>query len=448
MKKIFGTDGIRGIANTELSPELAFRVGRAGAAVLAKQSERHKPVIVARDTRLSGTMLEAAILAGITSVGRDAVSIGIVPTPAVAMVTVRTGAAAGCMISASHNPIADNGIKFFGPDGFKLSDALEVEIEARLDSADLPRPTGQEVGVAKLAQNLASHYYDALYAQAADLSGLTVVVDAAYGAAYAIAPYVLKKMGATVHEMHCEADGSRINVDCGATDLRALATRVRDLIALGNRRVIGVAFDGDADRALFVDETGSVLSGDHIMFVLANALHDSGMLAGNAVVGTVMSNIGFQRALDARGITLLRAPVGDRYVLERMRAGGYLFGGEQSGHIIDLHRNTTGDGPMTAVAVLGTVVKSGATLHELCAEMHVFPQVLVNIKTANKGALDSPVIAQRITKVEQQLGAWGRLLVRASGTEPLIRVMIEGEDRRQIEALAQGLAAEIEREAG
>jgi len=448
LTKIFGTDGIRGIANTELSPELAFRVGRAGAAVLAERSDRHKPVIVARDTRLSGTMLEAAILAGITSVGRDAVAIGIVPTPAVAMVTVGTGAAAGCMISASHNPIADNGIKFFGPDGFKLSDALEAEIEARLNSAELPRPTGADVGVAKLAQNLASHYYDALYAQAADLSGLTVVVDAAYGAAYAIAPYVLKKMGATVHEMHCEADGSRINVRCGATDLRALAARVRDLIASGNRRVIGVAFDGDADRALFVDETGTVLTGDHIMFVLANVLHDAGMLPGDAVVGTVMSNIGLRRALETHGIKLLRAPVGDRYVLEHMRAGGYLFGGEQSGHIIDLHRNTTGDGPMTAVAVLGTIVKSGATLHELCAEMHVFPQVLVNVKTSNKGALDSPMVARCVTKVEQQLGESGRLLVRASGTEPLIRVMIEGEDRTQIEALANGLAAEIERAAG
>lgn len=447
MSRIFGTDGVRGVANTDLSPELAFKIGRAGATVLSRTSDRHKPIIAGRDTRLSGTMLEAAIVAGITSVGRDVITIGIVPTPCVATVTVRTQAAAGVMISASHNPIADNGIKFFGPDGFKLSDAIEMDIEALLDSSDLPRPTGVDVGVAKLAQNLAAKYYDALYEHAADLSGLTVVVDAAFGAAYAIAPYVLKKLGATVHELHCEADGSRINVRSGATDLGPLTIRVRELIAAGEPQVIGIAFDGDADRAMFVDETGTALSGDHIMFVLATALRKLGELPGDALVGTVMSNIGLQRALDTYGIRLLRAPVGDRYVLEQMRGGGFVLGGEQSGHIIDLRRNTTGDGPMTAVTLLSTIVRTGTTLAELANEMHVYPQVLMNIRTANKRVLDDPAIIENITQTEQLLGAGGRLLVRPSGTEPLIRVMIEGEDKAQIDALAHDLAAKIERAA-
>ena len=447
MTRIFGTDGIRGVANAELSPELAFKVGRAGATVLARTSDRHLPLILGRDTRLSGTMLEAAIISGITSVGRDVTAIGIVPTPAVAIVTVRTGAAAGCMISASHNPIADNGIKFFGPDGFKLSDAIESDIEALVDAQDLPRPIGRDVGVAKLAQNLGSKYYDALYEHAADLSGLTVVVDAAFGAAYTTAPYVLKKLGATVHELNCEADGSRINVKCGATDLTPLTQRVRQLIAAGHKQVLGVAFDGDADRALFVDETGAALSGDHIMFVLAKALHERGELTGDAIVGTVMSNIGLQRALDPYGISLLRAPVGDRYVLEQMRAGGYVLGGEQSGHLIDLRRNTTGDGPMSAVTVLSIIATTGVTLHELAKEMRVYPQILVNVRTANKSVLDDPAIIESITEAEQLLGSAGRLLVRPSGTEPLIRVMIEGEEKAQIDALAHALAAKIERAA-
>ncbi|MFN2528743.1 MAG: phosphoglucosamine mutase [Candidatus Baltobacteraceae bacterium] len=447
MSRIFGTDGVRGVANTDLSPELAFKIGRAGATVFSRSSDRHQPIIAGRDTRLSGTMLEAAMVAGITSVGRDVITIGIVPTPCVATVTVRTQAAAGVMISASHNPIADNGIKFFGPDGFKLSDAIEMDIEALLDSNDLPRPTGVDVGVAKLAQNLAAKYYDALYEHAADLSGLTVVVDAAFGAAYAIAPYVLKKLGATVHELHCEADGSRINVRSGATDLEPVTTRVRELIAGGDQHVIGIAFDGDADRAMFVDETGTALSGDHIMFVLATALRKLGELPGDALVGTVMSNIGLQRALETYGIRLLRAPVGDRYVLEQMRGGGFVLGGEQSGHIIDLRRNTTGDGPMTAVTLLSTLVRTGTKLAELAKEMHVYPQVLVNIRTANKRVLDDPAIIENITQTEQLLGTGGRLLVRPSGTEPLIRVMIEGEDKVQIDALAHDLAAKIERAA-
>lgn len=443
MSRLFGTDGVRGVANAELTPELAFAVGRAGAMVLAHTSDRHRPIIVGRDTRLSGTMLEAAIVAGITSVGRDAVSVGIVPTPAVATITVRTGAAAGVMISASHNPIADNGIKFFGPDGFKLSDAIENEIEALIDAKDVPRPTGTEIGIASLAQNFGKYYYDELYDRAEDLSSLTVVVDGAFGAAYAYAPYALRKLGATVIEINCENDGARINVNCGATDLRPLQERVRELIGSGERNVVGVAFDGDADRALFVDETGTALSGDHVMLVLARDLHDRGELAGDAVVATVMSNIGLERALAAHGIALIRAPVGDRYVLERMREGGYILGGEQSGHIINLENNTTGDGPMTAIALFSTLVRRAKTLHELASELTVYPQVLVNVKTPRKDVLQAPEIRRAVEEAERNLTGTGRLLIRPSGTEPLIRVMVEGDDQQRIEALAHQLADRI-----
>jgi phosphoglucosamine mutase len=443
MKRIFGTDGVRGVANTELTPQLAFAIGRAGAYVLAKSSDRHRPVIVGRDTRFSGTMLEAAIVSGITSVGRDVVSVGIVPTPAIATITVRTGAAAGVMISASHNPIADNGIKFFGPDGFKLSDAIEDEIEALLDWSDFPKPTGTEIGTAALGLNLGKHYYDELYARALNLDGLTVVVDGAFGAAYQFAPYALRKLGATVHEINCEADGARINVGCGATDLRPLQARVRELIDAGEKRVVGVAFDGDADRALFVDETGAALSGDHVMLILARDLHQRGELAGNTVVATVMSNIGLEKALAAHGITLLRAPVGDRYVLERMREGGYILGGEQSGHIINLQNNTTGDGPMTAITLLSTLVRNGTTLHEAASELTVYPQVLVNVQTSFKQVLDDPQIRKAVEEAEKNLTGNGRLLIRPSGTEPLIRVMVEGDNQQRIEALAHDLADRI-----
>lgn len=445
MSRIFGTDGVRGVANADLTPELAFAVGRAGASVLASSSDRHRPIIVGRDTRLSGTMLEAAMIAGITSVGRDVVSIGVVPTPAVACVTLNEGAAAGVMISASHNPIEDNGIKFFGADGFKLPDAVEEAIEAVLDDPALPRPTGADVGVARLAQNLVRHYYAHLERHASDLSGLHVVVDAAYGAAYAIAPYVLHKLGATVTEMHCEADGARINVDCGATDLRPLLARVRALRDAGER-AIGVAFDGDADRALFVDESGEIVTGDHVLFALGRRLREAGDLPGDTVVGTVMTNIGAERAMAAHGIALVRAPVGDRYVLETMRSGGYILGGEQSGHVIDLRRNTTGDGPMTAVLVLSAVSDSGSTLHELTREVRVAPQVLLNVRTRRRDALGAQGVREAIAAAEAALRGCGRLLIRPSGTEPMIRIMAEGDDPATIEEAAGRVAAALREE--
>ena len=447
MSRLFGTDGVRGVANAELPPELAFKIGRAGAAVLGHTSERHRPVIVGRDTRISGTMLESALVAGITSVGRDVVSIGVMPTPAIARVTVAEGAAAGVMISASHNPIADNGIKFFGPDGFKLSDEVESEIEVMVNSETLPRPTGTEIGVARLAQNLGKHYYDELYGIGVDLSGMHIVVDGAYGAAYAIAPYVLRKLGATVTEINCDNDGTRINVNCGATHLDGLQKKVREIAISGDRHVVGVAFDGDADRALFVDEEGAVVSGDHVMFAIGRDLHERGELQGDTIVGTVMSNIGFERALRKHDIALMRAAVGDRYVLETMRAGGYNIGGEQSGHVIDLRRNTTGDGPMTAVTLFGIMHARNARLHDLVAEVVVAPQILVNVRTPHKSVLEDAGIVDAIAEAEAALRGAGRLLIRPSGTEPLIRVMAEGDDREQIEAVAADLARLIEQAA-
>ncbi|MGA7356799.1 MAG: phosphoglucosamine mutase [Candidatus Cybelea sp.] len=445
MSRLFGTDGVRGVANRELTPELALRLGRAAAALLPS-GEEGGPILIGRDTRLSGTMLEAALVAGVTSVGRNAVSLGIVPTPAVACITRRTAAVAGVVISASHNPIEDNGIKFFGSDGFKLGDTLEDSVEALIDSPELPRPTGTKVGTARAAANLGRYYYDELYDGAAELDGLNVVVDGGFGAAYAIVPYALRKLGATVTEINCENDGSRINVESGATDLRALQAAVQELAAAGERRVVGVAFDGDADRALFVDETGAAISGDHVMFALASWMQARGQLDGGAVVATVMSNIGFERALERRGIGLIRAAVGDRYVLERMRADGYALGGEQSGHVIDFRYNTTGDGPKTAITLLSIVATQGTTLHELVREVVTAPQVLVNVRTSRRDVLVNPAVIEAIASAEAALGHSGRLLVRPSGTEPLIRVMAEGDDRALVEAQVSRVAARIEQE--
>jgi phosphoglucosamine mutase len=442
VSRVFGTDGVRGVANLDLTPELAFRLGRAGAAVVAGLPDRGRPIVIGRDTRLSGTMLEAAVVAGITSTGHDTLSLGVVPTPAVACVTVATAAAAGVMISASHNPIEDNGIKFFGPDGFKLSDAQEAEIEALLDDdGAIARATHHDVGVAQSSHELVEHYVASLLAGGADLSSLTVVVDAAFGAGYLIGPLALSQLGATVEPMHAEDDGSRINVACGSTDLSALARRV---LALGAERpgeqVLGVAFDGDADRALFVDETGAVIDGDRVMLILAREKMHRGTLRGNTVVGTVMSNIGLERALAAEGIVLERAAVGDRYVLEMMRAKGLGFGGEQSGHVIDLDRNTTGDGPGAAVALFSIVARERARLHDLASALTVAPQILVNVRTLNKAVLDDVAVRAAIDAAERELGSTGRILVRPSGTEPLIRVMIEGDDRARIDRLANELA--------
>jgi phosphoglucosamine mutase len=445
MGRLFGTDGVRGVANRDLTPELAFRIGRAGAAVLAGTAKRYRPILVGRDTRLSGTMLEAAVAAGIASTGRDAVMLEVVPTPGVARLTVLAGAAAGVMISASHNPIEDNGIKFFGPDGFKLSDAEEDAIEAVLDEPSaVPRPTHAGVGIVRRDGRLREAYIDALVAAGVDLSGLTIVVDAAYGAAYDAGPRALRALGAEVDALHARDDGSRINVGCGSTDLSPLVARVR---ALARERpgahVLGVAFDGDADRALFVDEAGEIVDGDRVMLVLARDLKRRGALANDTVVGTVMSNIGLERALRAEGIALERAAVGDRYVLAAMRERGHRFGGEQSGHVIDLDRNTTGDGPGSAIALFSVVARAAAPLRELAAALHVAPQILVNVPAGDKSVLAAAAVVSAIARAERELGTTGRILVRPSGTEPLIRVMIEGDDPARINALAHAVADSV-----
>ena len=449
MGRYFGTDGVRGVANRDLTPELAFAIGRAGAAVIAHDQSPDKPIVVGRDTRLSGPMLEGAIVAGITSTGRNVVLLDIVPTPAVAAVAVASGAAAGVMISASHNPIEDNGIKFFGADGFKLSDAVEHEIEALIDDpADLPRPTGVQIGLVAHTRMLIDTYVAKLVDAGADLHGRTVVVDAAFGAAYALGPMIFERLGARVVAINCEDDGSRINVDCGATDLRGLRARVREEIARTTGPVVGVAFDGDADRALFVDETGAAFGGDHAMLVLARDLEARGELPGDAVVGTVMANMGFEKALERHGIRLLRAAVGDRYVLEAMRAGGYRFGGEQSGHVIDLARGTTGDGPMTAVILLGVAARTNRTLHELASDLTIYPQVLLNVRVQDKSVTEHPTVRDAIAAAERELAHDGRILVRPSGTEPLVRVMVEARDDRRTAALATSVADAIRTAAG
>ena len=444
MGKYFGTDGVRGVANGDLTPELAYAIGRAGAAVIAHDQPLEKPIVVGRDTRLSGPMLEGAIVAGIASTGRNVVQLGIVPTPAVAAITTSIEAAAGVMISASHNPIEDNGIKFFAADGFKLSDAVEEEIEVLIDAhATLPRPIGLDIGIITPTRGLVDNYFAKLVDAGADLHGMTVVVDAAFGAAYLVGPKIFERLGARVIALNCEDDGSRINVDCGATNLTPLRERVREEIARSTGPVVGVAFDGDADRALFIDETGETLSGDHVMLILARELAARGELPGDTVVGTVMSNMGFEKALERAKIRLLRAAVGDRYVLEALRGGGYRFGGEQSGHVIDLARGTTGDGPMTAVTLLSIAARTHRALHDLAAGLAVYPQVLLNVRVSDKSIAEHPAVRDAIAAAERELADDGRILVRPSGTEPLVRVMVEATDGERMHAVAESVAEVI-----
>jgi phosphoglucosamine mutase len=438
MNRLFGTDGVRGVANEFLTPELAFDLGRSGAHVLASHGAR-RPILVGRDTRLSGPMLEDALCAGICSVGLDAWKLGILPTPGVAFLTRHLDAAAGVMISASHNPIEDNGIKFFAGDGRKLADALEDEIAALVeDHRAVPRPTGLEIGTTSDRSRSVSAYADHCVALGGDLGGKTVVLDAAFGAAFDIGPRVFRRLGADVVRLHCKNDGARINVKCGATDLKQLA----DAVA---RRPgsVGVAFDGDADRALFIDEDGGPVTGDHILAIWTKELLGRGELPRDTVVATVMSNLGLELAIQEMGATLLRTAVGDRYVLEAMMAGGYRIGGEQSGHIIDLDANTTGDGLATAVRLLTLASRMGS-LRGLAGVMKTYPQILVNVRVVDKRCIESDAaVRSAIVDAEKALQGRGRILVRASGTEPLVRIMIEGQDEAEMRRLADGIADRI-----
>ncbi|MBV9104082.1 MAG: phosphoglucosamine mutase [Candidatus Eremiobacteraeota bacterium] len=444
--RFFGTDGVRGVANADLTPELALQLGRAAATVLTRDDSAAAHLVIGRDTRISGPMLEAAIVAGVASVGCDALTLGIIPTPGVAAVVRRTGAAAGITISASHNPIEDNGIKLFGGDGFKLSDDDERRIESALEQDRGPRPTHGDVGGAASIPELVERYVDGLVGAGANLDGLLVVADCAFGAAYRVIPLVLRRLGAEVEPINDAPDGNRINVGCGATDLRGLATRVRErALERPHRHVVGVAFDGDADRALFVDEHGETLTGDHILLALARDRKSRGALARDAIVATVMSNVGLEHALASEGIQLLRTPVGDRYVIEAMRSGGFVLGGEQSGHVIDLGGSTTGDGPLTCVLLLSLMVRHKTTLRELAQGLTIYPQILLNVRSADATILsDNGDVRDAIAAAERELEGIGRILVRPSGTEPLIRIMVEAKDPATTERIAREVAQTIE----
>jgi len=446
MGKYFGTDGVRGVANKELTPEFAFKLGRAGAYVLTKEKERAK-VVIGRDTRLSGEMLEAALVAGMLSIGCDVVRLGVVPTPGVAYLTRYLEADAGVMISASHNPFPDNGIKFFGPDGYKLLDETEAEIEKYLDMAEdtLPRPIGEGVGRVIDDHESVQAYLDHLKATIdTDLCGMHIVVDCANGAAYELAPHLLRDLGADVTAIHAHPDGVNINVDCGSTHPERLQEEVRK-----KQAHLGLAFDGDADRLIAVDEKGNVIDGDHIMCICGEYLKEKGQLNGNTIVTTVMSNFGFFKALENMGIETEKTKVGDRYVMEKMREGGYNLGGEQSGHIIFLDHNTTGDGMLTAVQLLRAVKEKGQTLHGLAAKMEKYPQLLVNVRVKTKeGWEQNEAIRARIREVEEALGSDGRVLVRPSGTEPLIRVMAEGPDENLLNKYVDQIAEEVRKQLG
>jgi len=436
--RLFGTDGVRGVANVDLTPELAFRLGRAAAAVLG-EGQRGR-FLIGRDTRLSGPMLEAALTAAICSVGSDVLSSGILPTPAVAYLTQLHAATAGVVISASHNPVEDNGIKFFARDGFKLPDAAERQIEASLDRDDLPRPGGLRVGGAEDLADAGDVYVNHLSAMAsAPLAGLRVLIDCAWGAAWAVAPALWRKLGATVIAINDRPDGSRINVGCGSTHPEVLQRAV-----LEHGVDVGFAHDGDADRVIAVDETGRIIDGDAIMGICALHFHRQGRLARGRIVATVMSNLGLEVALRRAGVTLDRTAVGDRYVLERMRETGATLGGEQSGHVIFLQHATTGDGLLTAVQIINVMMETGEHLSELAAPIERYPQILRNVAVVHRERFTGHLgIQEAIADVERTLNGRGRVLVRPSGTEPVVRVMVEAEDLAEAEALAGQLAGVI-----
>ena len=439
MSRMFGTDGVRGIANTELTADLAYALGRAGAFVLTEGT--HKPkILVAKDTRISGDMLEAALVAGILSVGAEAVILGVVPTPAVAHLTRKYNADAGVMISASHNPVEYNGIKFFDGRGYKLSDELEDQIQAVIEGnfADVPSPVGGAVGRSYTEETALREYID--YAMATiktDLKGLRVALDCANGAAYKAAVKAFRALGARVYVINDNPDGNNINENCGSTHMEELM----DYVVRKNCD-IGFAFDGDADRCLAVDEKGNMINGDFLLTICAKALKEAGKLNDDTLVVTVMSNLGLDIAAKREGINLVKTKVGDRYVLEEMLKENYILGGEQSGHIIFLDHNTTGDGLVTALQIAAILKESGKTFSELAGVMKELPQVLVNAKVPNEKKniyLEDAEIIEAIKAVEAKLNGIGRVLIRPSGTEPLVRVMLEGENQEEINEMANSL---------
>jgi phosphoglucosamine mutase len=444
MARLFGTDGVRGLANGDLGPELAMSVASAAARVLAAHDSSHRPVaVVGRDPRASGEMLQAAVAAGLTSAGADVMQLGVLPTPAVAHLVGELNADLGVMISASHNPMPDNGIKLFASGGHKLPDVLEDEIEATIDGtagAGFTRPTGAGVGrVYDISDALDRYLAHLLKAMPNRLDGIRVVVDCANGAAWAAAPQVYREAGAEVIAIHALPDGENINDGCGSTHLDGLREAV-----LAERADLGIAHDGDADRCLAVDASGEVVDGDQIMAVLALAMKESGELVDDTLVATVMSNLGLHLAMREHKITLRTTAVGDRYVLEELRAGGLSLGGEQSGHLVLPAYATTGDGLLTAMRLMARVAATERPLADLTGVMTRLPQVLVNVKVADKAAVaKSDRVSEAVAEVEALLGDTGRVLLRPSGTEQLVRVMVEAPSHEEAEAAAQRLVGVV-----
>ena len=448
MARLFGTDGVRGEANRELTPELAYRLGRAATLFFGEDTQQ--PVIlIGRDTRISGQMFEAALAAGICSAGGKAVATGVIPTPAIAYLAQKMQAQAGIVISASHNPFYDNGIKFFGGDGYKLPDDVEDQLEALVHSIakddQLYRASGAKVGTVEYRHDLVKEYIDFVTATTKErFEGMKVVLDCANGAAYEAMPTILRRLGAEVVVLHNKPNGKNINDHCGSTHLDVIQQAVVE-----HHADLGIAHDGDADRCLCVDEKGEIIDGDRILVMCAVEMMKSGTLKGNTVVSTVMANIGFHQAIKEAGGRVEVTAVGDRYVLENMLANGYNLGGEQSGHVIFSEFSTTGDGLITGLQVLSSVKRSGKKASALSGLMKSYPQLLVNMRVATKdGWEENEAIAQSIAEGNQELGDSGRILVRASGTEPLIRVMAEGPDQQQLDVICNRIAAVVKKEQG
>ena len=446
MSRLFGTDGVRGVAGSELTIELAMKLGQAGAYVLTKE-KAHKPtILVGCDTRISGGMLANALVAGICSVGADAIHVGVLPTPAVAYLTRKHKVDAGVVISASHNPMEFNGIKFFNGEGYKLSDSLEDEIEQLIASnmAGVSLPTGSSIGKVEYRFDMQDEYIRFMKkCVPVDLKGMRIVIDCAEGASYQTSVQTLQQLGADLIPLHISPDGTNINSNCGSTHMGELQARV-----VYEKANLGLAFDGDADRLLAVDENGNVVDGDKLLAICGNHMKNKGTLKKDTIVVTVMSNLGFFRMCDREGLHAEKTKVGDRYVLENMLENGYNIGGEQSGHIIFLDDNTTGDGLLSALHLLEVMVETKKPLSELAQIMEVYPQALVNAKVPNhkkEAFMDYPDIADAIEELERKFDGEGRVLIRPSGTEPLVRVMIEGKDQSVIEEEAHKLADLITR---
>ena len=440
-KKLFGTDGVRGVANKHpMTTEVAMQLGRAAAYVF-KHEDRRSRIVIGKDTRLSGYMIENALAAGICSMGVDVLLVGPLPTPGIAFITASMRADAGVVISASHNPYQDNGIKFFARDGFKLPDDLELKIENLLysEQVDSLRPTAEEVGKAFRVEDAIGRYIVFLkntFPRELDLSGLKIVLDCAHGAAYRVAPAVMEELGAQVFAYGVNPDGTNINAGCGSTCPEVISKAV-----LEHGADLGIALAGDADRCIFVDEHGNEVDGDHLMAICGIDMLKRDVLKQNTVVATVMSNMGLDIALNKAGGKVIKTDVGDRYVVEEMRRNGYCFGGEQSGHIVFLEHNTTGDGIISALQILAILQKSGKSLSELASVMQSLPQVLVNVRVRERLDLDQlPEVRDMIEAVERRLGGTGRVLIRYSGTEPLMRIMLEGRDQDEINGMANQIA--------